>query len=157
MPKRKLIVVSREHGAQSSIRALNGAGTDGPGEAFEEHPHAVKVIENDLVRRGVKPRGAARFAKGLADCPLGFIHHAPEVDVYYRIMFTYFTRNGVPILPGLRVRDYGEREGMVGPEQFMATSPLAPGGNYFDGVYYVTQDKAPLDPKRFDGTKLVAL
>lgn len=157
MPKRKLIVVSRERGDQSSIRALGSAGGEGPGEAFEEHPHAVKAIGNDLVRRGVKPREAARFAKGLADCRIGFIHHATEVDVYYRIVFTYFTRNNAPILPGLRVRDYEERKGMVGPEQFMATSPLAVGGDYFDGVYYVTQDKAPLNPKRFDGTKLVAL
>jgi hypothetical protein len=74
--------------------------------------------------------------------------------MYYRILIAHFTSNKRPITPGLSVRDYDQRKGVVTAAQFMADSPMAPGGVYHDGWYYVEANR---EAKRYQGSKLVAL
>lgn len=155
---RRYIVVSREHGREASIQALRGrfnGDLKSLDRVFDEVIGATEAIEHDLVERGMKPLEASRFAYGVAGCRIGVIHHVPEVDMYYRILKADFTSNRVPITPGLRVLDYDQRKGAVVAAQFMADSPMAPGGAYFDGWYHVEADK--YDTKLFNGQRLKAL
>ncbi len=69
---------------------------------------------------------------------------------------TYYTADGVEITPGLRVLDYDHRWGVVTEEQFTDGGLLSPGGEYFDGWYYVRADEDLPDSRgtRFNGERL---
>lgn len=154
MLKKRFIVVSRNVGDERSIQAL--PDPFGGGLTFAEIGGATEAIERDLVERGMQPREAARFTYGVAGCRIAVVHHAPEApDMYYRILVADLTSNGVPITPGLRVLDYDQRKGHVVAPQFMATSSLAPGGEYFDGWYHVEADGG--STRLFNGSRLKAL
>lgn len=158
MLKNRFIVVSRNRGDEASITALRGRFNGDLGSldvVFDEIIGATEAIEHDLKKRGMRPMEAARFAYGVAGCRIGVVHHVPEVDMYYRILKADFTSNRVPITPGLRVLDYDQRNGAVVAPQFMATSSLAPGGEYFDGWYHVEADKG--STRLFNGSRLKAL
>lgn len=154
MLKKRFIVVSRSFGDEKSIKALSNPFDEEL--TFAEISVATEAIERDLVERGMQARAAARFAYGVAGCRIGVVHHAPEApDAYYRILTADLTSNGTPITPGLRVLDYDQRKGHVVAPQFMATSALAPGGEYFDGWYYVEADEG--STRLFNGSRLKAL
>jgi hypothetical protein len=153
MLKKRFIVVSRSFGDEESIKALSNPFDEEL--TFTEISGATETIERDLVERGMQARAAARFAYGVAGCRIGVVHHAPEApDMYYRILVANFTSNRAPITPGLHVLDYDQRKGHVVAPQFMATSSLAPGGEYFDGWYHV---EANGSTRLFNGSRLRAL
>ncbi|MFE0472635.1 hypothetical protein ACFW2V_13570 [Streptomyces sp. NPDC058947] len=153
MNGKRFITLTRSVGAEASIQALKDPFSGDL--TFAGIADATQAIERSLLEHGMQAREAARFAYGIAGCRLGVIHHAPKAaDMYYRILVADFTSNNVPITPGLRVLDYDRQEGRVAVPQFMATSSLAPGGEYFNGWYYVDVDGSA---KLFNGERLRAL
>lgn len=50
--------------------------------------------------------------------------------------------------------DYDRRWGTVYPDQFMDDGMMTPGGEYFDGWYYVQSDGDDRPYKKFNGERM---
>jgi hypothetical protein len=154
------IVVSREGEDKATIQCLRGKfngnlkSLDG---TFREIIEATEAIEHDLERRGMRVLDAIREAYRVAGCQVGAFHHYPDVNMYYRVLEADLTSDGKPIMPGLRVLDYDHREGAVEPGQFMDDGMMCPGGEHFDGWYYVVSDGETGRGKPFNGERMKAL
>lgn len=147
---KKMIVITRQAGDESSIKALREA-------AFTDLGDVARAIEDDLRAWGLSQRNARKFASEVTGMRVGSIDYAEAADRYYRLLFANTTSNGVPVVPGLRVLDYDQRKGHVVAAQFMAQSSLSPGGEYFNGWYHVEEDDRPGRTKLFNGERLKAL
>lgn len=101
---------------------------------------------------GLKQAEAQTFSAQLAAEPIGTIgEHA--CGYAFRILAADFTDDGVLITPGLRVMTNDLEWGSVGRDQFMRTSPMAPGGQHFEGWYSVELNDTGRE-KDFNGERL---
>lgn len=117
-------------------------------------PHAALASAKNLVTGGYAGTANARlFAEALTRRPPGTIWGHPS-GLDYRILCADFTADRVPITPGLRVLDYDRRWGTVYPDQFMDDGMMTPGGEYFDGWYYVQSDGDDRPYKKFNGERM---
>lgn len=115
------------------------AEADAHGFTSEEDRGNVLVASGRRVRMretGVLPEGVT----------------APEDDRVPHIDESYRTANGVVISPGLRVITNDLIWGTVEAAQFTDGGPLDPGGEYFDGWFYVMYDDGRRG--RFNGERM---
>jgi hypothetical protein len=66
----------------------------------------------------------------------------------------FYTDNGVEITPGLRVMTNDWRWGTVEASQFTDGGLTYPGGEYFDGWFYVIYDGQDGRGSRFNGERM---
>lgn len=122
---------------------------------YADVEHAALAAKGALVSSGVAGTGNARlFADALGRRPIGTVWG--HLSGYgFRILPAHFTTDRAAITPGLRVLDYDRRWGIVEPSQFMDDGMMAPGGQYFDGWYYVQRDGDERAYKKFNGERLI--
>lgn len=121
-------------------------------ELFETPADAGAAVA-DVLRSyaNVTRAKALKDGYGFAKVDVGDIYEHPS-GYKFRVIPVDFTDNGKPIVPGLRVLNTDMRAGAVCRAQFMATGLLAPGGQHFDGWYFVDLDGG--GRTKFDGGRL---
>lgn len=95
-----------------------------------------------------------RVARNLHARPVGGILAAWDTGHCFRILRADFTQDGIAITPGLEVTENNLRPAIIDAAQFMETSDLMPGGQFFDRWYYVVYPGDDRRSHRFDTTRL---
>jgi hypothetical protein len=122
--------------------------------AYSSVEHAALAAKGSLIGSGVAgSRNARLFGDALGRRPVGTVWGHPS-GYDFRILEAHHTSDRALITPSLRVLDYDRRWGVVEPTQFMDEGIMAPGGQYFDGWYYIHCDGDDQPYKKFNGERL---